>query len=209
MSLHKRAFGCWIGAVSLYAVVTFGYPAWMPTVFVRKHGMSAGDVGAIYGMLVLVAGPIGMLSAGAIADYLFRRGYADAHWRVIIGIGLLALPVAVAAPLVEDRDLAFALVAIQVFLMNTGGVNGAALTMAALPRLRGQITAVNFFFAAIMGFGIGPTAIALLTDQVYGNDLAVGKSLATACAIVFPLAFVLLRFARKPMMDLIQAQKNN
>ena len=48
----QKAFGFWMSGNALYAIVLFGFPAWMPTVFIRKFGMTAGDVGQIYGLIV-------------------------------------------------------------------------------------------------------------------------------------------------------------
>jgi MFS family permease len=200
MMRNKRAFGCWIFGTAMFATVTFGFPAWMPTVLIRKFGMTASEVGTVYGAMVLILGPIGMVSAGVLTDYLFRRGIRDAHWRVIIGLGVAAMPFAIAAPLVENRTLAFACLGMEVFLMNLGGVNGAAQVLAVPPRLRGQMTAIYFFVSALLGFGFGPTFVAILTDQVYRSDAAVGLSLATACAIAMPLAVILLSFARRPFV---------
>ena len=199
MMQHKRAFGCWLGGVSLYSIVLFGYSAWMPTVLIRTFGMAAGDVGKIYGTIVLICGPLGMLTAGTVADLLHARGVRDAHWKVIFTIGVIALPVAVAAPLMPTPQLAFVFVACEACFMNAfSGVNGAALALAAPPRLRGQVTAINFFCAALMGFGVGPTLVASFTDYVYGSDAAVGAALATVCGLVLPVALVLLTFARRP-----------
>jgi MFS family permease len=200
MMRNKRAFGGWMLGTALFATVTFGFPAWMPTVFIRKFGMTASEVGASYGAMMLVLGPIGMISAGSLTDYLFKRGIRDAHWRVIMGLGLVAVPFIIAAPLVESRTLAFVCLGFEIFLMNMGGVNGAAQVMAAPPRLRGQVTAIYFFLSALLGFGLGPTIVALMTDHLYKSDAAVGLSLATASALALPLAFTALLIARRPFV---------
>jgi MFS family permease len=206
MARNKRAFGCWIFGTAMFATVTFGFPAWMPTVLIRKFGMTASEVGAIYGAMVLLLGPIGGISAGALTDYLFRRGIHDAHWRVIVGLGVAAMPFAIAAPLVDNRDLALVCLGAEILLMNVGGVNGAAQVMAVPPRLRGQMTAIYFFVSALLGFGLWPTFVALLTDRVYRSDAAVGLSLATACIVAMPLAVILLAFARRPFVAAMQGE---
>jgi MFS family permease len=206
LARNKRAFGCWLFGTAMFAAVTFGFPAWMPTVFIRKFGMTASEVGAIYGSMVLILGPLGGVSAGTLTDYLFRRGVRDAHWRVIVGFGVTAMPFAIAAPLVGNRTLAFACLGVEILLMNLGGVNGAAQVMAVPPRLRGQMTAIYYFFSALLGFGLGPTFVAMLTDHVYHSDLAVGLSLATATAIAMPLAIIVLSFARAPFAAAMQGK---
>jgi hypothetical protein len=90
--------------------------------------------------------------------------------------------------------------------MTVGGVNGAAQVMAVPPRLRGQMTAIYFFVSALLGFGLWPTFVALLTDRVYRSDAAVGLSLATACIVAMPLAVILLAFARRPFVAAMQGE---
>jgi MFS family permease len=199
LRLHKRALGLWLTGVSLYAVTLFGFPAWMPSVLTRKFGMSPGDIGPIYGAIVLIFGPCGMLIAGSLCDWLLARGDKDAYWKVVTGVGVLAIPAAVLAPLMPTKELTLAVVAFEALVMNGfTGVSSAGLAAAVPARLRGQITALNFFFAALMGFGFGPTFIAMFTDFVYQNDAAVGYSLATASAIILPIAVAFMIAARRP-----------
>jgi hypothetical protein len=196
---HRRAFGFFILGVSLYSIVLFGYPLWMPTVFIRKFGMTAGDVGPIYGAILLIVGPLGMLTAGLICDVLLARGDREAYWKVVTAIGALGLPFAVAAPLMPTKELSFAVLACEVFTIHAfSGPCAAALVAAVPPRLRGQISGLYLFAAAMTGFGIGPTFIATFTDYVYRNDAAVNLSLSTACAIVLPLGVFSLWICRRP-----------
>jgi MFS family permease len=199
LGAHRPAFVLWLAGVSLYAIVLFGFPAWMPTVMVRKFAMTPGEIGPIYGTIVLVCGPLGMLIAGSICDWLLARNDRDAYWKVVTAVGALAIPAAVLAPLMPTRELTFVVVAFEALIMHGfTGVSSAALAAAVPPRLRGQITALNFFFAALMGFGIGPTFIAMFTDFVYRSDAAVGWSLATASGIVLPIAVAFMIAARRP-----------
>ena len=44
----------------------------------------------------------------------------------------------------------------------------------------------------LVGLGIGPTLVALATDRLFDDDLAVGKSLALVSTLCAPLALVVL-----------------
>ena len=124
-----------------------------------------------------------MILAGVLCDWLLSRGDENAYWKVVTFIGVIALPAAVIAPLMPTKELAFLVLVVEVMCMQGfTGVAAAALMTASPPRLRGQITAVHFFFAALTGFGIGPTFIAVFTDFVYRSDADVGLSVATASA---------------------------
>jgi hypothetical protein len=53
--------------------------------------------------------------------------------------------------------------------------------------MRGQATAVYLLIVNLIGLGLGPTAIALVTDNAFGYDAAVRYSL-----LIVPLAASLL-----------------
>jgi len=68
-------------------------------------------------------------------------------------------------------------------------------------QLRGQLTSVYYFIANILGVASGPTVIALLTDYVYRDEMAVGRSLATASAIITPIVVTILAFGRAGLRE--------
>ena len=62
--------------------------------------------------------------------------------------------------------------------------------------MRGQVTAIYLFAANMFGIGLGPTVVALVTDKVFQDDLALGSSIFVAIGVSGPLALILLWFAR-------------
>jgi hypothetical protein len=46
--------------------------------------------------------------------------------------------------------------------------------------------------------GIGPTVVAFFTDHVFGNDDAIGSSLALTMLLSAPLSAVILWLSRRP-----------
>ena len=58
--------------------------------------------------------------------------------------------------------------------------------------MRAQVTALYFLTVNLIGLGIGPTFVALLTDYLYGDAALVGHSLATVVAISAPLSALIL-----------------
>jgi hypothetical protein len=45
---------------------------------------------------------------------------------------------------------------------------------------------------------VGPTALGLITDRVFGDPAAIGKALALVNCACVPLAFLALWFGRRP-----------
>ena len=76
---------------------------------------------------------------------------------------------------------------------------GAAALMEIMPnRLRGQATAIYLFVVSLAGVGLGPTAVAVFTDYVFGDAALVAKSLSIVPPAGFALAGLCFWAARRP-----------
>jgi hypothetical protein len=58
--------------------------------------------------------------------------------------------------------------------------------------MRAQVAALYFLLANLIGIGLGPTVVALLTDFVFADDAAIGQSLALSAALLIPVACALI-----------------
>ena len=77
------------------------------------------------------------------------------------------------------------------FALPTGS-SIAALQRVTPPTLRGQVAALYYLVVGLAGLVFGPLSVAVLTDSVFGNPLAIGKSLAVVTAVFGSLAAVML-----------------
>ena len=87
------------------------------------------------------------------------------------------------------------------------------IQMATHNRIRAQISAVHLMVVNLVGIGFGPTTIALVTDNLFKNDLAVGDSIAlvgtVACLISASTLFLALKpFKRRVISVLGPMEKN-
>jgi hypothetical protein len=58
--------------------------------------------------------------------------------------------------------------------------------------------ALYFLVANLVGLGLGPTAIALVTDAVFGDDAALRYAIAIVTAAALPASALILTFGLKP-----------
>lgn len=72
------------------------------------------------------------------------------------------------------------------------GVAPAAIQEIMPNALRSQASAIYLFLVNLIGLGLGPTAVALCTDYLFGNDLAIRYSLALALPAALVVGCVLL-----------------
>ena len=67
--------------------------------------------------------------------------------------------------------------------------------------MRAQVSAIKILFAVLLGYTLGPTLVALITDYVFGYDEALRYSLAIVSAVLTPVGIGLLAFGMKPYRE--------
>lgn len=199
LNQNKTSIFCHNFGIAFLTMATYGTAAWMPTFFVRVHGWTAGQIGIALGIIVLIFGTLGVIAGGRIADVLAAKGIRDANLRVAFWSVAAAIPFVIAYPLVPDSTLALALYIPTAFLTSVPiGVAAAALQQMMPNEMRGQATALYFFIINLLGLGLGPTLIAVMTDYVFKRDNSVNLSLSMVCGVTLCLAAVLLFVGLKP-----------
>jgi len=190
---NRQLFVRQFGGLSLLVIIVYGSTAWIPTFFIRVWGWTAAEIGFAYGLIFLSCGTSGLFVGGKLADGWWRKGKTDAHLRVVLWSVATMFPCFVLLPFLPSAESAVLLLAGATFVSSLhGGVAGAALQLITPNELRGQMTAVYFFIANLIGLGLGPTAVAVLTDYVYGDAQALGWSIATLAAAAGPCSILLL-----------------
>ena len=177
----------------------FGIGAWTPSFLIRVHGWTQLQVGQWFGPIVMAGGLAGVVGGGFAAQALARRGVVDASLRVTIAASLIAVPFAIAFPLVSNVWLSLALLTAVLVLGTVPFGAGVSIFPSITPnRFRAQVLALYLLIANLVGYSLGPTTIALLTDRVFGDPLAIGRSLAIAPAATLLAGCALLAACLKP-----------
>jgi len=167
---------------ALVAVTGYGSNAWIPTFLIRTHGYTAVEAGHALGLIVIPAGTLGILTGGIIGDWLLRRGLENGRVIIMTLAGLTAAPFAIAYPLVDNPNVALALLFPTFFF--TAFVT--ATWMASMPQMipnqmRGLAIAIAVLINNLLGLGLGPTLIAAVTDYGFGNEADLRYSLSIVC----------------------------
>jgi MFS family permease len=184
----RRLLMVWISGLVMMAG-GFGYASWVPSFFVRTRGFDIAEAGYFFGMAALCGGVVGGLVGGVLADRFRRRRLAGE-------LALSALAAALAVPLVSvmlssaSMPLIVAAgllgpVAIYAFFPPLGTV----LTELVPQRRLGLAYAVNIFFVAGIGQGLGPFAVGRVSDAT--GSLVTGLAItvvAMGAASVLALA---------------------
>lgn len=199
---HRRTYATLMLGFAIAGTVWNGSVAWLPEFFKRVHGWDVATVGLRYGLITIVAGTLGAITGGTIASRNRARGISDANIRIgLTSLAVLA-PSGLVAVLSAGPELA--MIGTAVFLFGCAmpfGAAAAAIQEITPNQMRGQVSAIYLFGLSFFGMGFGPTIVAFFTDSVFGNDAAVGKSIAMLIVIATPIAALLLTMARKPYRE--------
>lgn len=201
---HKNVYAFHFLGFAMITLMFNGIMAWAAEFFIRIHEMPRAEIGPKLGILAAVFGGTGIVCGGLFTDWLTSRGHIDGSIKAAITGTVCLLPFAVAAPLVSNPDTSLWLFAPLLFFVSFPfGPAAAGLQLITPPRMRAQMSAVYLFVVNLAGIGFGGTAVALITDFVFHDDMMLHKSMATVAAIGGVLAIVLLVMAQKPFRQTI------
>jgi predicted MFS family arabinose efflux permease len=186
--LRRRALAQLIIAISIGGFGNYGINQWLPSFYVRSFGLSLTKVGLWAGMAAGVGGVLGVICGGLAAVRLSAR---DARWE----LWLPAIAYASAAPvyalafLSRTPELAIGIVMLATFLVASGaGVAMSAIQTFAEPNRRATAIALTLFLSSVLGLGLGPLLVGLLSDVLkpaFGQDSLRYALLASTSVLVW------------------------
>lgn len=190
-------------AFAMVPLVSYAFNIWTPALFQRTWGWNPAEVGLAFGAILLVFGTAGAYFGGWMSDRLAARGVLDAPLKVaafgFVGCGAFGA----LAPLMPSAWLALLLLGPAIFLSNTPyACAGTAIQQIVPNRARAQVTAVYITITTLVGLGLGPLVVGLMTDYVFRDPADIRYSLAIVVAFPAPVLFFLLGRARRPFRAL-------
>ena len=204
---RRRVFLAHYTGFALLALPMTTLATWVPAYFMRVVGLTPPETGLKLGLIVLIFSPVGVISGGWLADMLFKRGYTDASLRVAVVAAVFMVPLSILATTVNDPTLALALACPFAFGASISmGLAPTALQLVTPNRLRGQISAAWMLFLNIITAGLGPTAVGWINEEVFGDPLAVGQSIAIVNTASVALGGIILWLTWKPFQQAVARQ---
>jgi MFS family permease len=204
---RRNLYGRIYLTIGMIGVVQLGIPSWFPSFLIRAHGMPASATGLELGTLSVLVGSTGTLLGPIVSRWLERAGYTDAPLRAA-AFGMIGMFFScVAIPLAPGSTGALCVAAGMIFFCGfPTGIIAAATQHATPSRVQGVVASFYTFSAQLIGYGIGPTAIALVTDRVFHDPKMVGYSMeivmSTASVVACLLLFSALKHYRKMMSEM-------
>lgn len=157
-------------AISIAAFGSYGMSQWLPAFFIRSHGLSLSEVGLYSGAVSAVAGVLGTVFGGMA---LTRLGPRDVRWELWWPMIVFTLFPMFMLPsfIVPDWKVAFGLQFVAIFIgASGGGVALSALQTYAEPHRRATTIALTLMSSALLGLGLGPVLVGVISDVLAVNS---------------------------------------
>lgn len=162
----------------LTLVVGYGLASWYPVVLMRNLRMSPHAAGLVVGIVCLVGAVIAAVVGGGVSDWRARKDAKTGRLKfarilmLITAVGLL--------PLLLSGERWPVLVSF--FAFSTVSTATSSIAYTVLPELvpneaRGQVIGLFLLMGYLLGFGLAPTAIAVITDAVLHDEMRVNVSM--------------------------------
>lgn len=205
LSRRRATFAPIYLGLAMQILLSYAIHSWMPTFLIRVHDWTPSHLGVVYGLVILFGSVPGLIIGGLWGDRMVAAGHTDGHIKVAFwGCALSVLP-AVIAPLLPNPYVAMALMLLANFFFSLPfGVGPAALQVVTPNQMRAQVSAIYVLVVGIIGLAFGPTSVALLTDYVFADPDAVGKSISVVALVVGPLSALLFALALSPYRDSVR-----
>jgi len=177
------AFGC-----AMTSFVAYGNGNFFPSYLIRSHGFSIAEVGFALGLVSGVAGAIGTFMGGFLADKWGRKDKRWYVWIPIVGNCLAIVPMAYAI-VSEDATLVL-LVLFPANILNSLylGPSIAMCQTLVSPSMRAMASAILFFILNMIGLGLGPVVVGLLSDSFVSTFGDNNLRYAMLCTLVLGLS---------------------
>ncbi len=164
--------------------IILGISSWMPTLLARNFGWTPGNSGIVFGIVALCSGLMGLAIVPRMAALLLSRHQAQllpvvAAISIAIGTMLLVFALTTGNAL---NLLAFLALA---YLFLAGTATWAIITIQWLvpSALTGRLSGTYMVLNAIIGMGLGPLVVPLMSDYLGGpHHIATGMIALTVGA---------------------------
>lgn len=175
-------------AVAIASLVDNAVGAWAPSLLVRRFAADPAQVGIDLGLLLMIGYGGGMLAGGWLADRAKARRGRRGKIELCALASLLILP---ASLLINAPSQAAVMIGTPVYFALSAVVTAAGLSAildAAPNRVRGLAMAISFFLNVAIGAGLGPTAVALAGEQLFGAAAGLAPAITFTVVVSYLIA---------------------
>ena len=189
-------------AASLQTLTLAGWGAWQATFLIRVHELTLTQAGIALGLIAGIAGGVGTFGGGWLSDRLSARDPRWYLWLPALG-ALVSLPFSLIAFSTGSVSLALGFMAVASLGNHVYSAVGHAVVQSLVkPRMRAVMSAIALFGMNLLGFGVGPWAVGVISEELGGGAALRGAMLWASLFMVWACVHYVLA-ARSYRRDLL------
>jgi MFS family permease len=163
---HCRTYRLLMLFLVVNGFVQYGLNQWWPSFYTRIFGLSLSTVGVYVGAAIGVGSGLGLLIGGLLAN---KAAQYNVKLPLLMGAAAtaLALPAALGSLFISSASGSIFLVAVTaLFWSVSNGPVVATVYSVVTSRMRATAGAITIFATSVLGFGLGPFCVGLLSDKL-------------------------------------------
>ena len=181
-------------ANSFTNIPSFAFAIWLAPTLMRNFDVGSGEVGVYLGTVLFFGGVPGMILGGYLADYLAQKNPKWRPWYCSVAV-LLVLPFWTLCLLSDSLEMTlFLYICGYVLLVSTQGAAISMVQSSVLPTERGTASSISSLSINLLGYGIGPALIGLMSDNWADAYGSMSLSYAVIATVVFSLTIATVLF---------------
>lgn len=183
---NRKSYWYVVGAATMISFLSYGKSAFIPVMLSRVHGLSLTEIGTLLALSGIVAGVMGTMIGGYIAD---RAAKTDvrAYMTIPMVAFVLSVPFFLLAMFSSNAYFAIALLTLPGLLNSIWyGPVYASIQGLVGPQSRATAVALMLFVLNMVGLGLGPFTVGLVSDilthQHFAANAPAGIEFTSYCA---------------------------
>jgi predicted MFS family arabinose efflux permease len=162
----RRSFRHMAMGAALNAFAGYSISNWIASFMIRSHGMSTGELGTWLALTIGLGGAVGVFCGALLADRLAPHDKRWYMWLPALA-GIICVPFTASTYLVAGAYTSLMMGIIPGILFNVYLGNTIATTHGLVGlRMRALSSAILFLIINIIGLGLGPWSIGMLSDYL-------------------------------------------
>jgi MFS family permease len=175
--------------------MAYGIGFWIPEFLRRTYNLTPEELGYWIqwrGVITIVFGLTGVLIGGFLSDW-FQKRYEDGYVRVcLLAFVVMATGYCLFTLMPTPLLSVLFLIPATIGAAAPTAAGAAAVVAIAPPTMRAQVVAFYYFVLNAVGFFIGPTAVAMVTDYYFADESQLRYSMFIVATIVSIIGAALL-----------------
>jgi MFS family permease len=170
-------FYCTAGCLSMYS---FAVVTWIPTLIVRRFGEAPATAGYFLGSVGVPAALLGVFFWPWLANRIDRAGRRDGIMVAYAIAVAIAVPLLVLMPLASSVGTLLAGCFLTIVCTSASGCLVQLAVQAYGPvHMRARLMALALLFINLIGYTVGPLAVALLAEHWAGSRAALAHGMSS------------------------------